>query len=127
MSRLTRVSCNGKEPIMKSNNCSPKLLPWLANKAGISLQRGEALWLDAQRHAALVTGATETPAYWEAAMDRLFELVAAECLQADADSFGWRRWTRFNQNIWQAPVAVFDAFALSNARGWNTLRPTQLG
>ncbi len=112
---------------MKSKICSPKLLPWLANKAGISLQRGEDLWLDAQRHAALVTGATETPAYWEAAMDRLFELVTAECLQADVNSFGWRRWTRFNQKMWQAPVEVFDAFTLNNTRGWNTLRPTQVG
>jgi hypothetical protein len=112
---------------MKTMLKHPKLLPWLASKAGISLRRAEVLWHAAQRHAAHVTGETETHAYWAAAMDRLLELVAAESLREDAASFGWRRWTRLNRKIWQAPLAVLDALAVSSVRGWRLMKPLQLG
>jgi len=103
------------------------LLPWLAKKAGIPLHRAEVLWHAAQRHAAHATGETETHAYWSAAMDRLLELVAAERLREDAASFGWRRWTRLNTGIWQAPLAVLDALTVNNVRGWRLMKPIQLG
>ena len=106
---------------------SPKILPWLAHKAGISDHHAEILWHAAQRHAAHATGETETPAYWAAAMDRLLELVAAERLREDAASFGWRRWTRLNQNIWQGPLAVLDALTLNSQRGWRNFKPLQFG
>ncbi|MDK9723521.1 MAG: hypothetical protein OEL88_01440 [Sterolibacteriaceae bacterium MAG5] len=96
----------------------PKILPWLARKAGITERRAEVLWHAAQRHAALRTGENETPAYWKASMDRLLELIAAETLREDAASFGWRRWARLNAQFWQAPVALLDAAALSSSRGW---------
>lgn len=110
-----------------AHNTTPKLLPWLAHKAGISERRAEILWHAAQRHAAHATGETETPAYWQAAMDRLLELVAAERLREDAASFGWRRWSRLNRHLWLAPLAVLDALTLNSQRGWRTLRPIQLG
>lgn len=116
-----------KDHIMKS----PKLLPWLANKAGIPPQRADLLWQAAERHAARVTGITETEAtaptaatssavsvYWAAAMDRLYELIAAESLREDVASFGWRRWTRLYNAIWQAPLDVLDALAVNSLRGW---------
>lgn len=105
----------------------PKILPWLAGKAGISGHRAEILWHAAQRYAALHVGETATPAYWQVAMDRLLELVAAETLREDAASFGLRQWSRLNAHFWQAPVALLDALALSSARGWRlfgqTIRP----
>lgn len=101
-----------------ANNRPPKILPWLAKKAGISDHRAEILWHAAQRFAALHSGETETPAYWKLAMDRLLELVAAETLREDAASFGWRRWTRLNAHYWQTPLAWLDAVALNSARGW---------
>jgi hypothetical protein len=113
--------------IMKKILKNPKLLPWLASKAGIPLHRAEVLWRAAQRHAAHVVGATETPAYWEAAMDRLLELVAAERLREDAASFGWRHWARLHKHIWQAPLAALDALVLNNVRDWRLLKPMQLG
>lgn len=99
----------------------PMILPWLARKAGIADRRAEVLWRAAQRYAAQHVGTTETPAYWKAAMDRLLELIAAESLRADAASFGLRRWSRLQARCWRAPVAVFDAVALSAARGWRVL------
>ncbi len=106
---------------------SPKILPWLACKAGISERRAEILWHAAQRHAAHVTGEAETSAFWAAAMDRLLELVAAERLREDAASLGWRRWARLNQHFWQAPLTVLDALTLNSQRGWRNFKPLQLG
>jgi hypothetical protein len=105
---------------MESNPAArpPKILPWLARKAGIADRRAEILWHSAQRYAAVHTGETETPAYWKTAMDRLLELVAAETLREDAASFGLRRWSRLNATLWQAPIALLDAVALNAARGW---------
>lgn len=112
---------------MKTTPHNPKILPWLAHKAGITLHRAEILWHAAQRHAAHVTGEIETPAYWQAAMDRLLELVAAERLREDVASFGWRRWTRLNERLWQAPLAVLDALTLNTVRGWRRWQPLQPG
>ncbi len=112
---------------MKTTPHLPKILPWLAHKAGIPLARAEALWQAALCHAETVTGQTETPAYWSAAMDRLLEGVAAESLHEDAAAFGWRHWSRLNNRTWAAPLAILDALVLNNVRGWRTLRPVQLG
>lgn len=105
----------------------PMILPWLAKKAGITLHRAEVLWSAAERHAAHVTGETETHAYWAASMDRLLELVAAERLREDAASFGWRRWARLNNRILQARLALLDALTLNSERGWRLMKPLQLG
>ena len=106
---------------------SPKILPWLAHKAGISEQRAEVLWYSARSHAAQVTGESETPAYWSAAMDRLIALIAAECMREDAASFGWRPWTRMNERFWQAPLVILDALTLNSVRGWRSFKPLQFG
>lgn len=95
----------------------PMILPWLARKAGISDRRAEVLWRAAQRHAASRRPAA-TPEYWQMAMDRLLELVAAEALRADAASFGWRPWSRLQARAWELPVALLDCLALGSARGW---------
>ncbi|MEW6515213.1 MAG: hypothetical protein AB1443_14570 [Pseudomonadota bacterium] len=105
----------------------PKILPWLAHKAGISLSRAEVLWHAARCHAEALTGETDTPAYWSTAMDRLVELIAAESLREDATAFGWRQWTRHHKRAWAAPLAILDALTLNSVRGWRLLRPLQLG
>ena len=104
---------------MKSSTAKrPMILPWLARKAGIGEHRADVLWHAAQRHAALNVGETGTPAYWKETMDRLLELIATEALREDAASFGLRRWSRAQASLWQAPLVLFDAVALSSARGW---------
>src|SRR5690242_2100521 len=90
----------------------PKMLPWLAKKAGITEHRADALWRAAQRHAAAATRESETPAYWQAAMNELLELIAAEALREDAASFGLRRWSRLQARAMQAPVNLLDELAL---------------
>jgi len=94
------------------NTTRPKLLPWLAHKAGISLQRADTLWQAAQRHAAVATRQISTPAYWQAAMTRLLELLAAERQREDIASFGWRNWTRWHTRQWQQALTALDALAV---------------
>lgn len=100
------------------HNHPPKLLPWLAHKAGIGDARAEILWRTADRHAALTAGERGSHAHSQAALKRLRELIAAESLREDAASFGLRCWSRLNACLWQTPVALFDVASLSVTRGW---------
>ena len=112
---------------MKTTPRYPKILPWLAHKAGISMSHAESLWDAARCHAQTVTGETETPVYWKAAMDRLHELAAAESLREDTASFGWRPWSRLNKRGWETPLALLQALTLNSVRGWRVMGTLQLG
>ena len=105
----------------------PKILPWLAHKAGIPLSRAEVLWQAARCHAETITGEIGTPAYWEAATERLHALIAAESLREDAAAFGWRNWTRLHSRVWEAPLILLSAFTLNNVRSWRTMQTLHAG
>lgn len=94
---------------------SPKLLPWLARKAGIDDRRADVLWRDACRYAAH-RAAPESSDYFKIAIDRLLELVAAESLRADAESFGWRPWARAQNRLWGATVHLMEVGSLLATR-----------
>lgn len=104
---------------------APMLLTWLARKANIPDHRADMLWQAAQRHADQAAE-RDSAEYWSVAVDRLHELMAAESLREDAASFGWRRWARLNNRLWQAPLTVLDALTLNSERGWRSLKPIQL-
>jgi hypothetical protein len=57
---------------------APKMLPWLARKAGISEEHAEQLWAEAVVCATVQTGWVGTSEYWRAAVDRLVELIELE-------------------------------------------------
>ncbi|HZV54987.1 MAG TPA: hypothetical protein VFF82_08605 [Rhodocyclaceae bacterium] len=99
---------------------APKILPWLAHKAGIDDRRALTLWHAALRHAAHIH-TPETSDYWQAAMDRLLELIAAESRRADAASFGWRPWARNLAEAWTVRMDIYDDFALAPIRAWRIL------
>jgi hypothetical protein len=99
---------------------APKILPWLAHKAGIDDRRAETLWHAALRHAAH-THAANTSEYWQAAMDHLVELIAAESQRQDAASFGWRPWARSLSDVWSLRMEVFDEVAQAPIRAWRIL------
>ncbi|MBI4984989.1 MAG: hypothetical protein HZC24_06515 [Rhodocyclales bacterium] len=99
---------------------APKILPWLAHKAGIDDRRALTLWHAALRHAAHAH-APETSDYWQAAMDRLLELIAAESQRADVESFGWRPWARSLADVWTVRMDIFDEIALAPIRAWRIL------
>jgi len=62
------------ERIMKT----PKLLPWYARKAGVSIERAETLWRKAVREATAETGWVGNAEYWGAAMDHFLRLLEEE-------------------------------------------------
>lgn len=99
----------------------PKILPWLAHKAGIGEQRAEMLWQAALRHADRVAGRAPTSAYWQVAMDHLHELIAAESQREDVASFGWRPWSRSLAQAWSTRLEVLDEIALARIRTWRIL------
>jgi len=57
---------------------SPKLLPWHANKAGVSLERAEILWNKAVREATAETGWVGTSEFWGTAEARFLDLLDEE-------------------------------------------------
>ena len=98
----------------------PKLLPWLARKAGIEERRAEVLWREACR-LATQGAARGTSAHHAAAMGRFVELLAAEKQREDAACFGLRAWVRLQTSLWRTPAAIFDAAALTAARNWRLI------
>ena len=57
---------------------TPKALPWLARRAGVSDSRAELLWRAACLQAVSMTGEHDGPRYWDAARERLLDLLARE-------------------------------------------------
>jgi hypothetical protein len=105
---------------MKTQLKTPKLLPWLAKKAGINEQRAAALWHDAERWAAH-RAAPGSSAYYKLAVDRLLELMAAESLREDAASFGWRPWARAQARLWAISMQLAQETSALTARGWRLI------
>lgn len=103
---------------MKSN--TPQLLPWLAKKAGIPERRAVTLWHEASAWATRHAPA-DTPACHELAMNHLLELIRAECLRADAASFGWRPWARTQSRFWGWVLQTAQASGVLTAQNWRRL------
>lgn len=100
----------------------PKILPWVANKAGIPLARAEVLWNQALRHATRDCAVVESPEYWQAAVDHLLERVAAESLARRAAPFGWGSLLRLPARQWLHGLTTAEAlFAI----GLKTARSLQ--
>jgi hypothetical protein len=99
---------------------APKTLPWLAHKAGIDNRRAETLWRTALRHAAR-DFAPDTPEYWQAAMNRLQDLLTAESRHEDLASFGWRPWARSMADFFVLRRELLDDMTLAGLRAWRIL------
>lgn len=61
----------------KSMN-APKILPWIARKAGISDELALKLWRRALSEAEFLTGQAEGSAYWGLAVERFLIIVEDE-------------------------------------------------
>ena len=106
---------------MKACPKTPKILPWLAKKAGISEPRAAALWHEAERWAARRAPTGSSP-YFKLAVDRLLALALAESLRADAASFGWRPWARAQARFWALSMHAAQQSSALTDRGWRLLR-----
>lgn len=61
---------------------TPKILPWLARRAGVSDELAEDLWRAACQQATALTGEGDGPCYWGAAVQTLLDLLEAERCKA---------------------------------------------
>ena len=60
---------------------TPKILPWLARRTGVSDERAEDLWRAACQQATALTGERDGPCYWGAAVQTLLDLLEVRGLQ----------------------------------------------
>jgi hypothetical protein len=111
------MNMNAKHDALKR---APKLLPWLAKKAGISERRATVLWHESERWAAR-QAATGSSDFYKLAVDRLLELTAAESLREDAASFGWRPWARAQARCWAVSMQLAQQGSALTARGWRLI------
>lgn len=102
---------------MRTYPNTPKILPWLAKKAGISESRATALWHEAE-HWAAHRATPGSSRYFKLAVDRLLELALAESLRADAASFGWRPWARAQARGWALAMQAAQEGSALTARCW---------
>ena len=105
---------------MRTNPGTPKLLPWLAKKAGITERRATTLWHESERWAER-RATFGSSAYYKLAVDRLLELAATESLREDAASFGWRPWARAQARLWAVSMQVAQETSALTARGWRLI------
>ncbi|MCL2523135.1 MAG: hypothetical protein FWF20_04120 [Betaproteobacteria bacterium] len=107
---------------MKHNLTAPKILPWIAHKAGISEELALKLWRRAIGEAEYLTGKSEGSDYWSLAVERFLAFVEDEAGAAPQDgvslepglSWMWHHQTR---------MALLSMLVLQNScRYWqNTL------
>lgn len=99
----------------------PKILPWLANQAGVPLARAEVLWGAALRYARHKSPTIESPEYWKLAVDRLIELIAIESRKLRAMPCGFGPLIRLPAQLWLHGLAAQQAMlsiAANSANWW---------
>jgi hypothetical protein len=70
------------DPVLTRMTRAPKILPWLARKAGISDDLAQAIWHEAVGYAKQKTGSVENLNYSRVVMERLRTLVEQEKVAA---------------------------------------------
>jgi hypothetical protein len=88
---------------------TPKMLPWLANTAGMKLGRAEQLWNSATDSAQHVTGESTSARYLSIAHDQFVIMVEKEILASNpvADT----PWLMIQANISLMPMIVFNGIS----------------
>lgn len=95
---------------------TPKLLPWYAAKAGVSIDRAEALWRKAVRKATADTGWVATPEYWDATMNNFRTLLAEESKTLCAPDL--TSLVRHRSRVMRLPLTLVEALTAAFAAQW---------
>ncbi|TVO51872.1 hypothetical protein [Denitromonas halophila] len=88
---------------------APKLLPWYARRAGVSIERAEALWRKAVRQATTDTGWVGNAEYYGAAMDTFIALLEAEEASLCTPSMGGI--FRAQARVMRLPLTMMEDFS----------------
>ncbi|MEZ5616343.1 MAG: hypothetical protein R3E35_14155 [Rhodocyclaceae bacterium] len=94
----------------------PMILPWIAHKAGISEARAEELWREAIRHATDKTGWVGTSDYWEAAEQRLHQLIQREIESNCLPTPEFSNWVRLQARMARLPLLAAESWSVAWAR-----------
>ena len=105
---------------MKANY--PKLLPWLANNAGIPMARAEELWIEALRQATRDSSHIESSHYWQSALQHLRAKLAAESRARRAAPFGWGSLLRLPARQWLHGLVTLEALTTVSLRSTRAFR-----
>ena len=98
---------------------TPKILPWLARRYGVSDARAGKLWMESLRHAAGKTGTEGTSEYWKTALERWVELLQAEADQSCHPPLAWM--ARAHARFWMLPLIAWQGTALVGVAAWTRL------
>lgn len=103
---------------------TPKLLPWYAHKAGVSIERAEILWRKAVREATEETGWVGNAEYWGAAMGHFACLLENE--RSTLCTPQVVPFVRSQSRMWRLPLlAMEDLFAAFQESWQRRLRTPQ--
>jgi hypothetical protein len=97
---------------------APKILPWIARKAGISDELALKLWRRAISEAEYLTGKSEGSEYWGLAVERFLDIVEEET--GRTTQYGLTPAPRLNW-VWrhQSRMSLLSMLAAQNAyRFW---------
>ncbi|MBI1905136.1 MAG: hypothetical protein HYS20_02685 [Rhodocyclales bacterium] len=95
---------------------TPKLLPWYARKADITLERATVLWHKAVRRATKETGWVGTSEYYDEAMRAFLELLALEPRTLCAP--GVAPMLRQQNRVWRLPLTAMEDVMCAVASSW---------
>ena len=99
---------------------APKILPWIARKAGISDELALKLWRRAISEAEYLTGRADGSEYWGLAIERFLDIVEEEI--GTTPQYGLTPAPRISR-MWrhQSRMSLLSVMAAQNAyRFWQT-------
>lgn len=99
---------------------TPMIVQWHARRTGVSEERAQALWRKAVRHATQTTGWVGTSDYYEAAVQRFLELIAAEAPAAYAAE-NLAPLVRAQTRVWMLPLMAYRTLAENFSRNCRRL------
>ena len=97
---------------------TPKILPWLAHRAGVPFERAEILWQEALRETPRAGYVADASDYWKAAMDRLIAKLADEAEHRREAPFGFGPLLHLPVRLALIGLAANEAYARAAARNW---------
>lgn len=103
-------------PLENREMNTPKLVPWYACKAGVSIERAETLWAKAVRRATAKTGWVGTSEYFASAMEIFQELLEHEHNQACTPRVS--PLVRSQAEIWRLPLIAMEDVMTAVTSTW---------
>lgn len=95
---------------------TPKLLPWYARKAGVSIERATVLWRTAVREATEKTGWVGNTEYWGEAMHTFLELLERERTSLCAPCV--TPLVRSQNRLWGLPLTAMEDMVTAISASW---------